>query len=63
MTGREADAFFIAGNSRASGRQGEAHWFCVPPGPEVPNLIAHERRNEDHTVRRIYGRATKLLHD
>jgi hypothetical protein len=63
MTGPEADAFFIEYNCDASGRQGKTHWFCLPPEPEVPDVITHEERNEGHTVRRIYGWTTKLLRD
>lgn len=54
MTGPEAGALFIGYKS---------HWFCIPPGPEVPKVITRGERNEHHTVRRIYGWTTKLLRD
>jgi len=63
MTGPEAGAFFIGFNSDASGRQCETDWFCIPPGPDVPDVITCEERSEDHTVRRSYGWTTKLLRD
>jgi len=63
MTGPEAGAFFIEYNSGASGRQGDTHWSCIPSGPGVPDIIIREEWNEDHTVRRSCGRATKLLRD
>ena len=63
MTGPEADAFFIDCNLDASGRQGETHWFCSAPDPEVLNVITREERNEDHTVRRFYGWTTMLVRD
>lgn len=63
MTGPEADAFFIEHNSDVGGRQWETHRFCIPPGSEVPDVITREERNEDHTIRRIYGWTTKLLRD
>jgi hypothetical protein len=63
MTGPDAGAFFIGYNSDASGRQFATDWFCIPPGPDVPNIIILEERNEDHTVRRSCGWTTKLRRD